>query len=168
MTISNSTIDDIDEIFRLYRIATAYQQTKEAVTWPEFDRKLVEREISENHQWKLHEQDTIACVWATTFNDPQIWEERDADPSVYIHRIATNPEFRGQNLVDRIVSWAKTFAAANNRRFIRMDTVGENQGLIKYYSSCGFNFLGLQQLINTQGLPAHYHNASVSLFELPL
>ena len=168
MIISNSTIDDIDEIFRLYRIATAYQQTKEAVTWPEFDRKLVEIEISENHQWKLHEQDIIACVWATTFHDPQIWEERDADPSVYIHRIATNPEFRGQNLVGRIVSWAKDYAAANNRRFIRLDTVGENQGLIKYYSSCGFNFLGLQKLKNTQGLPAHYDNASVSLFELAL
>jgi ribosomal protein S18 acetylase RimI-like enzyme len=168
MTISNSTIDDIDEIFRLYRIATAYQKTKEAVAWPEFDRKLVEKEISENHQWKLHERDTIACVWATTFNDPQIWEERDADPSVYIHRIATNPEFRGQNLVGRIVSWARDFAVANNRKFIRLDTVGENQGLIKYYSSCGFQFLGLQKLMNTNGLPAHYDNASVSLFELAL
>ncbi|MHB8929251.1 MAG: hypothetical protein ACYC5R_01500 [Melioribacteraceae bacterium] len=45
----------------------------------------------------------IACVWAMTFNDPQIWEERNKDPSVYLHRIATNPNFRGQNLVGEIV-----------------------------------------------------------------
>jgi hypothetical protein len=46
----------------------------------------------------------IACVFATTFSDPLIWEKRDTDPSVYIHRIATNPNFRGNNLVAAIVS----------------------------------------------------------------
>jgi len=49
-----------------------------------------------------------------------------------------------------------------------MDTVGENKGLISYYQKCGFNFLELLQLKNTDGLPAHYHNAIVSLFQIAL
>ena len=99
MTIENSTTEDINEIFRLYEIARSFQKIKAVVPWPEFEKELIETEISEKRQWKILIDNQIACVWATTFDDPQIWEERNADPSVYIHRIATNPTFRGQSLV---------------------------------------------------------------------
>lgn len=166
MNIQNSTISDIDEIFRLYKIAVDFQKTKFAVHWPEFERSLVETEIAESRQWKIVINDQVACVWATTFSDPQIWEKRNDDPAVYIHRIATNPDFRGQNLVQEIVEWAKQYALANHKRFIRLDTVGDNPGLISHYIKCGFDFLGLSKLQNTAGLPAHYDNATVSLFQL--
>lgn len=168
MEIQNSTKEDIDEIFRLYRIATDFQKTKFIVHWPEFERNLVETEINEKRQWKIVIDNRIACIWATTFDDPQIWEERNDDPAVYIHRIASDPEFRGQNLVEQITSWSKQYATANNKKFVRMDTVGDNPGLIAYYTKCGFDFLGLSKLSNTDGLPAHYHNATVSLFQIEL
>ncbi|WP_394674460.1 GNAT family N-acetyltransferase [uncultured Chryseobacterium sp.] len=99
---------------------------------------------------------------------PQIWKERNEDPALYIHRIATDPDFRGQNLVTEIVRWAKEYATRNNKVFIRMDTVGENKGLITYYEKCGFEFLRLSTLKNTEALPAHYSNATVCLFEIKL
>ncbi|MDQ1096149.1 MULTISPECIES: GNAT family N-acetyltransferase [Chryseobacterium] len=166
--INNSTTEDIDEIFRLYRIATDFQKAKSAVHWPEFDRRMVLDEILENRQWKIEIDGKIACVWATTFSDPLIWEEKNEDPALYIHRIATDPDFRGQNLVAGIVRWAKDYAVLNRKKFIRMDTVGENKGLISYYEKCGFKFLGLSTLKNTEGLPAHYDNATVCLFEMKL
>lgn len=166
MIITNSTLTDIEEIFRLYKIATDYQKTKGAVQWPEFDVAMVKTEIVDNMQWKLVIDDEIACVWATTFTDPLIWKEKNNDPSVYIHRIATNPAFRGKNLVEQIVTWSKTYAKQHAKQFVRLDTVGKNEGLIAYYQKCGFRFLGLSTLNNTEGLPAHYHNATVSLFEL--
>jgi RimJ/RimL family protein N-acetyltransferase len=166
MEIHNSTINDIDEIFRLYKIASDYQKPRFTVHWPEFDRNLVETEISENRQWKIIIDDQIACIWATTFSDPQIWERRNTDPSVYIHRIATAPEFRGKNLVGTIVSWAKEYALQHKKDFIRLDTVGDNPGLIAHYTKCGFDFLGLSKLEDTAGLPAHYDKATVSLFQI--
>ena len=168
MTISNSTIEDLDEIFRLYALATAYQQSIKTIHWPEFDRALIETEIKENRQWKLIIDNKVACVWAITFSDPEIWEERNNDPAIYIHRIATNPEFKGQNLVKQITEWSKKYASGIGKRFIRLDTVGENKKLIAHYTQCGFNFLGLFKLNNTEGLPQHYHNATVSLFEIDL
>lgn len=166
MIIENSTLNYIEEIFALYRIATEYMKERSAVHWPEFDRTMVETEIAENRQWKMIPPDGItACVWATTFSDQQIWEERNADPAVYIHRIATNPACRGQNLVALLTKWAKAYAHSQGKRFVRMDTVGNNAGLIKHYTQCGFTFIGLLTLKNTEGLPAHYHNATVSLFE---
>ena len=166
MTIKNSVIEDLSEIFRLYESARDFQKIKSAVLWPQFDKKLIETEIAENRQWKILIDNQIACVWATTFSDPEIWEERNVDPSIYIHRIATNPIFRGQNLVGTIVEWAKKYAGENEKRFIRMDTVGENKGLINYYQKCGFDYLGLLKLKNTANLPIHYHDATVCLFQM--
>ncbi|WP_211240558.1 GNAT family N-acetyltransferase [Adhaeribacter aquaticus] len=158
----------MSEILRLYEIARSFQKTKGVVLWPEFDKTQIETDIFERRQWKIVIDNQVACIWSTTFHDPQIWEERNKDPSVYIHRIATNPIFRGQNLVCQIVSWSRNYAEENDKKFIRMDTVGENRGLINYYQKCGFEFLGLLKLKNTDGLPAHYNNATVSLFQITL
>lgn len=163
-----STLTDIDEIFRLYRLAAAYQAAtaKATVVWPNFERELVVQELAEGRQWKLVVGDTIACVWAITFDDPQIWGAKNADPAVYIHRIATNPDFRGQGFVAAIVQWAKEYAQHHQKKYVRLDTIGENHGLIAHYTACGFTYLGLTALTDTAGLPAHYDNATVSLFEI--
>jgi GNAT superfamily N-acetyltransferase len=169
MTIENSTATDIPEIFRLYKFASDYQTKINAtVVWPTFERELVETEVAENRQWKLLIDGQIACVWATTFTDEQIWEERNTDAAIYIHRIATNPNFRGQNFVAIIVNWAKEFAKKAGKDFVRLDTIGNNAGLIKHYTNAGFRFLGLFNLKNTNGLPAHYHHAPACLFEIKL
>ena len=112
MNICNSQIEDIDRIFELYEIATNFQNKKSMVTWPKFKRELVQKEISENRQWKLIIDQQIACVWATTDSDPQIWGAKNEAPSIYIHRISTNPNFRGRNLVKEIVNYF-TAAAPN-------------------------------------------------------
>ena len=166
MIIQNSNIEDIDSIFTLYKIATDYQKTKGSVFWPDFDPAMVAQEIKEQRQWKIIINSKIACVWATTDSDPEIWQDRNKDPSIYIHRIATHPEFRGKSLVSHIIDWSKRHARARDKKYIRMDTVGDNKGLINYYTSCGFDFLGLSILEETTSLPAHYHNATVSLFEM--
>jgi len=169
MKIENCETKDIDEIFRLYKIASAYQKAKQTVVvWPVFERQLVEKEIAENRQWKLIINQEVACVWATTFSDEQIWEERNADAAIYIHRIATNPDYRGKNFVSVIVNWAREYAKSNSKDFIRLDTLGNNIKLIEYYTDAGFSFLGMFNLKNTKGLPEHYHNTAACLFEIKL
>ncbi|CAM1370358.1 GNAT family N-acetyltransferase [Tenacibaculum xiamenense] len=168
MKIKNSTPNNIDEIFNLYEMATKFQKQKLAVHWSQFELELIEEEIAENRQWNISENDQIICIWATAFSDPQIWGERNSDPSIYIHRIATHVEFKGRNLVKKIVDWAIKYAKENKKEFIRMDTVGENQGLISYYQKCGFDFIGLRKIQDAKGLPQHYLNATVCLFELKI
>jgi len=169
MKIANCTIHDIDTIFELYAIATAYQKAKQTVVvWPVFERELIATEIAENRQWKLTTDGTIACVWATTFSDAQIWEERNADAAIYIHRIATNPACRGNNFVAIIVAWAKAFAQNSGKDFVRLDTLGNNVKLIEHYTHAGFSFLSMFNLKNTAGLPAHYNNMPACLFEIKL
>ncbi len=168
MNIQNSKIEDLEEIFRLYELATDFQKSKKMVTWPEFSKEMVIKEIEEEQQYKLLINNKIACVWAIATSDPLIWKEKNTDAAIYIHRIATNPEFKGNKLVSQIANWSKAYAEKHHIDYIRMDTVGENLGLINYYKKCGFKFLGLSKLEETKGLPAHYKNATVSLFEIKL
>ena len=65
-----------------------------------------------------------------------------------------------------IVTWSKKYAQGRNKKYIRMDTVGENIGLITHYKKCGFDFIGLSKLQHTSELPLHYQNATVSLFQI--
>ncbi|MCR1026490.1 GNAT family N-acetyltransferase [Cellulophaga baltica] len=169
MKITTSSIHDIDEIFRLYKIASDYQkEKKKVVVWPDFKKALVETEIAEKRQWKLIIDDEVACLWAITFSDAQIWEERDNSTSIYIHRIATNPKFRGNNYMNTIVTWAKTYAQSIEKRFIRLDTLGNNTKLIEHYQKAGFDFLGMFDLKNTDMLPDHYQDQPACLFEIDL
>tara|TARA_R110002074_G_scaffold39190_1_gene105504 strand:+ start:5765 stop:6283 length:519 start_codon:yes stop_codon:yes gene_type:complete len=169
MLVKNVNIEDIDEIFRLYKIASNYQKSKKTVVvWPDFDREMVSQEIAGHRQFKLLIDDKIACIWAITFSDAQIWEKRNEDPAIYIHRIATNPEFRGHNFVGSIVEWAKDYAKIHNKQYIRLDTIGDNTRLITHYCNCGFNFLGMFELPNVDELPPHYKEGPACLFEIDL
>lgn len=166
MKIINSTHDDIATIFKLYDEGTAYQKSVAKKHWKGFEHSLVESEISEGRQWKIIIDGEVACVFAISFNDPHIWQERDKDPAIYIHRIATNPLLRGNSFVKHIVEWARKYAQENGKQFIRMDTGSGNDKLNNYYINCGFTYLGVIHLEATGELPEHYKGGSSSLFEI--
>jgi GNAT superfamily N-acetyltransferase len=166
MIILQSNLQDLPTILSLYESAIAHQKKVFTKYWQPFDPKLIEREIQEKRQWKMVVDNEIACIFAITYNDPAIWKEKDADPSIYLHRIVTHPSHRGKFFVKDIIQWARLFCKQEGKRFIRMDTFGDNDKLIQYYVSCGFNFLGLTTVEAGAGLPKHYDNATLSLFEI--
>jgi len=168
MEFLNSTQTDFDEIFRLYDAAIEFQKTKFDKSWLPFDRAMIKREIAEKRNWKILIDNKIACIFSITFEDPFIWKEKNAEPAVYIHRIVTNPEFRGNKFVPKITDWAREYARSLGKKFIRMDTWGDNQKLIDYYTACGFEFLGVITPTKSPDLPKHYEGISLSLFEIKI
>jgi len=164
----NTSLKDIDIVFELYNYARKYQKIKKAVIWPNFDRKAIEKDITDKRQWKITIDNEMACVWTIEHNDPIIWGERDKTPSIYIHKIATNPMFRGHGMVSKIIDWSTMYARTFGKSFIRMDTCGDNQELIAYYKKCGFNHIDSFLLKKHETLPSHYHNNIVQLFEIEL
>ncbi len=167
MQIDNCVTADINTILSLYESARSLQTEKGMVVWPLFEKDFIEKEIKEQRQWKLIVDNTIACNWAITFKDKKIWEEKEKGDAIYIHRIATNPAFRGNRYIDQIVEWAKGYAIQKGKQYVRLDTLGNNTKLIKHYTSAGFRFLGMFELSDTSGLPGHYQNEpNCCLFEI--
>lgn len=169
MAIINCLTCDADEILSLYEEARNLQIQKQMVTWPFFEKAFIEKEIQEQRQWKIIIENVIACNWAITFEDKEIWEGKDKNDAIYIHRICTNPSFRGKRYIDTIAEWSAKYAKQIGKRFVRLDTLGNNTRLIKHYTSAGFEFLGMVRLTDTESLPAHYQKEpNCCLFEIDL
>ena len=167
--IENCLMNDTDDILSLYQSARELQTSKRMVVSPIFVKRLIEKEIKELRQWKLVIEDTIACNWAITFSDKEIWGEKDKNDSIYIHRITTNAAFRGNRYIHMIVEWASEYAKQKEKQFVRLDTLGNNTKLIEHYSSAGFQFLGIFELSDTSNLPGHYQvEPDCCLFEIDL
>jgi ribosomal protein S18 acetylase RimI-like enzyme len=167
MQFTNSTLQDFDRIFEFYDAAIEHQKQVFDKHWKGFDTELVTQEINENRQWKIIVDGQIACIFAITFDDPSIWGERDQNDAIYIHRIVTHPGFRGRGFVTHITHWSQEYARSLDKKYVRMDTWGDNQKLIDYYQKCGFNFLGIITP-DPAGLPKHYNGITLSLFEIEI
>jgi hypothetical protein len=165
MNISNSTPNDIETIFSLFDSAIEYQKKNGYNLWPQFSRKLIETEIKEKRHWKIMDGDMVVCIFSVLYNDPVIWIEKNNDPAVYLHRIAINHSYKGKNIIALIKKWAEDHARKNNKKYLRMDTWGNNENLRNYYIKAGFNYVGQQYLIQADGLPEHYGGSILSLFQ---
>lgn len=168
MQFLNSETKDLDEIFRLYDAAIEFQKRVFDRAWQPFEREFIETEIAEKRHWKIITGDKIAAIFSIAFADPLIWKERGANPAIYFHRIAVNPDFRGRKFVPRIVEWARDYGKTRGVKFVRMDTWGDNRKLIDYYTNCGFEFLGVVTADEIEKLPKHYEGISLSLFEMKI
>jgi ribosomal protein S18 acetylase RimI-like enzyme len=166
MIVTRCNPADIDLIFEFYDMAIAYQKQQFHKAWMGFERALVEQDIAEGRQWKVVSGDKVACIFVHTNNDPLIWLEKDADPAIYLHRIVTHDDFRGQHILQTIIEWAKGFCAENGRTYIRMDTWSDNQHLIDYYIRSGFAHIGTLVLPDKAGLPVHYGSSDSALLEM--
>lgn len=136
--------------------------------WLPFDPQMVASEIAEGRQWKILIDGQIACVFATAYTDAAIWGDRDLDPSVYLHRIVTNPDFRGRNMVGAIVDWAKLHGKAAGCKYLRLDTWAENLKLKEVYLRNGFRFLGNAAPADPTALPSHYSGIVLGYYEIEL
>ena len=158
MLIQNCIASDIKDILFLYEAARELQIKRKMVVWPFFESSFIEKEINGKRQWKLILDGRIACNWAIAFSDPQIWGGLDKNDSIYIHRIATHPLARGKKFIHPLTEWAKGYALEKGKRFVRLDTLGNNTRLIELYCSAGYEFLGMHRLTDTIDLPRHYQD----------
>jgi GNAT superfamily N-acetyltransferase len=165
MKFLNSTLDDVDAILALYEAAIALQKAKSSWHWLPFDASRVEAEIAEGRQWKILVDGQIACIFLTAYSDPDIWGDTDTEPSIYLHRIVTDPAFRGQNFVAEIVKWSNGTGKMLGKKFIRLDTWSENTRLKELYLKCGFRFVRTVAPSTSGALPSHYAGVTLGLFE---
>lgn len=169
MEIKKCLLYDSDEILELYEAARNLQIDRKMVVWPAFEKSFIDKEIKDERQWKITLNDLIACNWAITFQDKEIWGEKDQNNSIYIHRLCNNPSYRGNKYIHIVVEWAKLYAKSLGKQYVRLDTLGNNVKLIEHYTSSGFEFLGIFQLTDTATLPKHYQDEpNCCLFEIDL
>ena len=169
MIIMNSTTEDLDVLEQLFDQAIQFQRSQfPGHVWQGMNRALITKEIETGLHWKIVEAGEIACCFSALYTDKQVWDDKDAEPSIYLHRIVTNPAFRGRRYVKVIIAWATEFGKAVGKKYIRLDTGRDNRRLNEYYQECGFVFCGVKQFTdkNDPSVPRHYFGSGLSLYEL--
>ncbi|MFD1658110.1 GNAT family N-acetyltransferase [Streptomyces caeni] len=99
----------------------------------------------------------IATMQVDDFADPEFWTPDD-DPgaALYLHRMAVSRSAAGVGV--RLLDWAAERAAAQGKRWLRLDAWKDNEGLHRYYKAAGFT------LVRIVDLP---HRRSGALFQRP-
>jgi ribosomal protein S18 acetylase RimI-like enzyme len=164
--IINTTQEDLSTIFWLFEKAIESQRKKGYIVWDTIDKPAVKKDIENNLQYKMVNGNDIICIFSIQHNDPFIWRNRDQNDSIYLHRIVVNPKFKGQRQFEKVLNWVNQFARQNNLKFIRMDTWADNDKIIDYYKSFGFEFVENYQTGDEPELPIQNRNLKVALLEM--
>ena len=77
---------------------------------------------------------TIILQWS----DPLFWPAENQDDAGYVHKLAVRREWAGRGIGSGLLDWAGERAAGRGRKFIRLDCMGTNPGLCRYYERLGF------------------------------
>jgi ribosomal protein S18 acetylase RimI-like enzyme len=168
ISISNTSLQDFEQIKWLFDEAIKLQNKNGYKVWDSIDEMALQKEITNNLQFKVVQNDIILCIFSIQYSDPFIWQDKDQNDAIYLHRIVTNPNFKGQRLFENVLNWAFQFAKQNKRKHLRMDTWAENHQLIDYYKSFGFHFIGNYKTTETEELPIQNRNLNVALLELTI
>jgi ribosomal protein S18 acetylase RimI-like enzyme len=166
--IVNTEIKDLHFIYSLFDEAISYQKRKQYPVWAGYDKEVLKREIETQHQYKIVINNTIACIFSICYSDGIIWREREKGDSLYLHRIAVNPFYKGQKQFGRILNWCVGYAIKRKLQNIRMDTWAENPNLVEYYKSFGFGIVGKLTTPDSEELPIPQRNNKVVLLEFKL
>ena len=166
--ITSTTIDDLADIFWLFEQAMKLQGKKGYKVWDNIDKIGLQKDIQNGLQYKILKGNDTLCIFSIQHSDPFIWRGRDQNDAIYLHRIVVNPKFKGQKQFKNVLNWAKQFARQNNLKFIRMDTWADNEKIIDYYKSFGFEFIENYRTTNVLELPIQNRNLNVALLEMKL
>lgn len=163
--IINTEKKDLDFIYSLFDEAISYQIRKGYPVWAGYDKEVLKQEIENKQQYKIVSDNTIACIFSICYSDEIIWREREKGESLYLHRIAVNPVYKGQKHFGKILSWCVNYAIKRALLNIRMDTWADNPDLVNYYKSFGFRIVGRLTTPDSKKLPIPQRNNKVVLLE---
>lgn len=165
MQITNTEEKDLPFIYWLFEEAIEYQKRKGYPVWVGYDKQTLMNDIAEQLQYKIVIDNQIACIFSICYQDAIIWREKEQGDAMYLHRIVVNPSMKGQKQFEKVLEWAKKHALENNIKYIRMDTWGNNENIVDYYKSFGFQFIENFTTPNSADLPIQHRNLYLALLE---
>jgi GNAT superfamily N-acetyltransferase len=166
MKIDRSTLSSVIAFRNFWAAALAYQAAAQLPAWSPYPEEKINNEIATGLHFSAFMHDGIlAGFFSVELSDATIWGSKEKGDAIYLHRMCVNPACRGNHLAASVLTWAYGYASDCGRKFVRMDTWGDNPRLVNYYVACGFRHIGNRQMSHATDLPSHYENANLALFE---
>jgi ribosomal protein S18 acetylase RimI-like enzyme len=166
MKIHQSTLSSVAEFRNFWAAALAYQAAAQLPAWSPYPEEKINNEIAAGLHFSAFMPDgVLAGFFSVVLSDAMIWGSKEKGDAIYLHRMCVNPACRGKYLAASVLTWAYGYASGRGRKFVRMDTWGDNPRLVNHYVACGFQHIGNRQMGQAPDLLPHYKNANLALFE---
>ncbi|GIP28224.1 putative N-acetyltransferase YesJ [Paenibacillus sp. J23TS9] len=142
--------EDKEAVNDLMVQAAAWLQSKGSKQWHELlageDRHGVTDAIDRGDVFIFKQDDTMAGMvilqqHASSW-DRSLWGEEGHEPAVYLHRLAINREFGGEQLGSAILQWAEHGVRFPDKDRVRLDCIASVPALNQLYSGAGFTYKG--------------------------
>lgn len=166
--IENASLKDLDTICLLFEKAIHFQKSNGYIGWQNYDKEFINTDIQNGLSYKLIKGTEIIGIFSICFNDALIWREKDKQDAIYLHRIVLNQRYKGEKIFSQILHWTKDQADERQLKYIRMDTWADNEKIISYYKSYGFQFIENYITPDIKNLPIQHRNLNVALLEFNL
>ena len=135
--------------------------SKDILQWPlewlESIRPAIKLSINGGHFYAMDIDFQMAAVLEIRSAPEPLWNY-DSDEALYIHKLAIDRKYSNLAVGRNIIETLKTKAMSEGKCYVRLDCVAHNEGLRKYYESCGF------QLKNVVETPV----ANLALYEFSI
>jgi GNAT superfamily N-acetyltransferase len=164
--IENTHEEDLETIYWLFEQAIAYQKKNQYVGWNDYDKAFIQKDIVRGLQYKITEGSEIHGIFSICLNDELIWRTKEKGDAIYLHRIVTHPNHKGQNQFGKILHWAINYAKQHSLLHIRMDTWLNNVRIIEFYKSHGFAFVETYTTSDSPDLPIQHRKLALALLEM--
>lgn len=168
MQILKTTPEDLKKVKWLFSEAMKLKNRAHYTVWKAIDQNTLIEDIEAGLQYKIVIQKEIVCIFSIQFEDRYIWDNRDQNDAIYLHRVVTHPDFKGQRLFQKVLDWTIQFAIKHQKSYIRLDTMAVNKSLQDYYLSYDFEYIKTQKTPNLPELPLQNRNQELALFELKI
>jgi len=166
--ITNTGTDDLSLIYKLFEEAILFQERNHYKGWSNYDKDFIQSDIKKGLSYKIVTNGQVICIFSICYSDALIWNQKEKGDAIYLHRIVSNQQFKGERVFQQILDWVIQLALERNLKYIRMDTWAANERLISYYKSYGFLFIENYTTPNTDNLPVQHRNLDVALLELSI
>ena len=143
LDVRSATVDDIETAVAILEEAIAWGSSNGFQSWTP-GTFADPRGVGRSHLHEAVNARGLYLVWvagepAATFSlftiDERYWPDA-ADDAVYLHKFATRRTAAGAGR--RAIDWIIGEVERRGRRYLRLDCLAENDGIQRYYESCGF------------------------------
>ncbi|GIP37949.1 hypothetical protein J31TS4_12290 [Paenibacillus sp. J31TS4] len=131
----------------LYEEAARWQASRSPVHWPLECRENWTPDVERGYVHLLEEKATGAVAgMVILYPDPEpfdrsIWPDPEAS-AAYLHKLIVRRTWEGQGLGELLLDWAEAECRRMGKRLLRLDCMGDNEGLNRYYPRAGFTYRG--------------------------
>ncbi|WP_372917191.1 GNAT family N-acetyltransferase [Salegentibacter sp.] len=146
--IRKASLKDLSEIKKLTEACAEALQQQNIFQWNEDYPSLekLENDIKREELFVYEHKNRIIAIIVLTPNMDEVYQNiswlTETGNNLYVHRLATHPDFWGQGYARKMMDFAEDFAKTENFTSIRLDTFSQNKRNQKFYEARGYQRLG--------------------------